>query len=107
MSEPLIVCDCHTHAVRVSRQDDGTVYVATWRLFYKGSDYRGGWRQRLRLAWKVLRTGEPWDDELVLTQTNAWDMARALVGAPDHATFTWQTVWTSNAWAGSREENQQ
>jgi hypothetical protein len=108
-SEPLIVCACNTHAVRVSKSDDGEVYVSTWRLFYKGSDYQSGWRQRVRLLWKVLRTGEPWDDELVLTPHDARRLAVALVGAPEGATLysAGQVVWTYNGISAAAAEGTQ
>lgn len=38
----------------------------------------GGWRDRLRVAWRVIRGGEPWAHAIVLTPETATALAAFL-----------------------------
>lgn len=69
-------CCCGTEALHVWRDDDGTVYVSSWAP----KNQREGWRRRLQHIWRIITTGEPWDDEIVLTKEEAFEVARRITG---------------------------
>ena len=75
-----VECSCGTEGISVSRWDgDPEVSLSLWsRDYYSGS--RLGWRQRLRFAWQALSTGEPYLDQIVLTDDDARRLADALRG---------------------------
>ena len=85
MSETKIhVCDCFTHGFSVNADAElGVVFLASWTQGRAGQDL--AWADRIRWAWKVVSTGQPYDDELVLSPESAERLAQALMGASSHA----------------------
>lgn len=85
----LVTCDCHIEALRVVRWADEpeSTYVSLWEE--KTYSHWTPLRQRLRHIWRIIRYGEPWEDEIVLSAASAWVLARALTGCPDDATMHW------------------
>lgn len=83
----LIECSCFVEGLQFQKWSDGDVYVALW----KQTAYLGGrgWRQRLRHIWQIIRHGDPWADEIMLTPSGAGDVVRFLLGAPEDAFVYW------------------
>lgn len=63
MRDPIYLeCDCGGEVLRVQYDDDIDSYdVAIYTL-----DWRQGWKQRLKLIWKILTTGEPYGDRMII-----------------------------------------
>lgn len=78
ITEPTLhQCSCGSEALHVWRDDDtGLVYLSTWAP----KRYAKGWTRRLRHIWRIVTTGEPWDDEIVLTPEEAREVARRMTG---------------------------
>lgn len=71
------LCSCYQESILVSQwDDDSCVYVSFWKGRQDGSV---GWSQRLRHIWKIIRTGEPWSDEVVLSQEEAMYLGEKLI----------------------------
>lgn len=98
MRERFIRCECHIEGLRLTRfeDDDEDLYVAMWEDRHYGG--RVPWRQRWRHIWRVIRTGRPYEDEVVLNRQAAQDVARFIVGAPDDATLSWTTKMWATTW---------
>lgn len=89
--ERVFKCECCTHALHVERDtDDGAWNFAVWEWYGYGG-YERSWRQRLRIAWRVLRRGRPYGDHVVLSKRDANKLGLFLLGAPEGAVF-----WTNN-----------
>ena len=60
-------CQCQSKAIEIQydKEDtDGDYYVSLWKL----GGYRSpmSFKERLRWAWHILKTGTPWADEVIL-----------------------------------------
>ena len=73
----LIKCDCLTHAlelVYIEDKYDGDNSVkkfelSAWQLM--NSDRPLCWRQKIRWIWRILRTGMPWTDMMIISDDKA------------------------------------
>ncbi len=72
-------CDCFGEGLSISIEDDpfyedieGGPYmnIAFWG-YRPYADNRLSWKQRLRWAWRVFRTGNPWCDMVILNGATA------------------------------------
>jgi len=65
-------CDCYEHALIVSWDwEDDKLCFAFWRRGY----WEGGWRERLRHIWFIIKYGHPYYDEVILDSRKAKKMA--------------------------------
>lgn len=73
-SEIFFKCDCHGEGMFVTRfEDEEEFYFSYWA---QGLCPRNmTLRQRIRLCWKVLWTGEAFEDEIILHKDKAGEMA--------------------------------
>jgi len=59
-------CACTTHVLGVVKDSEtNELYVSVF------GDYNGEymrWKDRLRLIWKIIKTGHPYEDQVVLTK---------------------------------------
>lgn len=72
-------CRCHTHILRVEQDDalPNDFYLS----MYESSGYGPmSWKERIRHVWRVLRTGYPFNDCLILSNKDGKDFARTLLG---------------------------
>lgn len=77
-------CECHTHGFTVAADaDDRVVYVTSWT--YGDAGRRLSFSDKVRWCWKILTTGEPYNDQLTLSPATAESLGRALVGASAEA----------------------
>ena len=65
--ELFLKCSCGTHGLQVNHEDDfcEEVEFSYWQRYLDG---RLGFKERLRWAWRILRTGNPWADHITLDQ---------------------------------------
>lgn len=74
--DKFFICLCYGEGVRFSYwPDDKEMYLSLWKTRSYGKPC---WRQRLRHIWKIIRDGEPWEDEVVLTVEEAKAMGKFL-----------------------------
>jgi len=75
-----LICDCYHHAIAVSdefvEEGEGEIYLSFWRY----GNYEGGWRERLRHIWHILKYGHPYTDEIVLRAEQALKLTERLTG---------------------------
>lgn len=74
---------CYCHGLTVWG-DEHFIYVSLWTPKYEPSDRIRpnrllGIRQRMRHAYRALRYGEPYVDEMVLTAEQATEVSRNLM----------------------------
>ena len=105
MSDPnemVVRCQCHVEALHLWRDDDGGVDVSMWK--WKPYDGPTPWRQRLRHVWRILRRGEPFEDQVSLSPEDARRVGAWLLGGPVTVTFTGQASNTSASWTRTPQE---
>jgi hypothetical protein len=77
-----IKCDCGGDLLEIERykddpQDKG-FYIAFWSHGH-WSHAPMSWKERIRWCWKVLKTGCPWNDMVVIDDEKALDIATFLL----------------------------
>lgn len=71
-------CDCYGEGINVC-EDDGLVYLSFWS---EGHCHPRQWRDRFRLIWKIIRTGEPYKDQVVVRSENVPALVELLQNPP-------------------------
>lgn len=66
----IIECECGTHLLQISFDGDEDMPCFYLAMFEFGSGKMSFWK-RLKLAWKFLRTGETYADQMVLHPAEA------------------------------------
>jgi hypothetical protein len=71
---PLFIkCECESEILEIQRyncgDNDRGFNVAMWT--HGKSSNKMCWRERLRWCWKILRTGDPWNDYAIVSDKNA------------------------------------
>ena len=63
-------CACSAEAIEIQYWDDDDLefYFAIWNVGFKRPLC---WRERLRWCWRVLRTGDPWGDSIIVRKEQA------------------------------------
>jgi hypothetical protein len=81
----VIPCDCNSHRIEIDyvvehweNEDGSTVYnkcyeVAVWELL-GNSPLR--FSERIRWCWRILKTGMPWCDMVIITKEKAEELAK-------------------------------
>jgi len=78
MIDKFFRCACHGEGLHVSYDpEDKMRYITMWQAGYAGVGSIP-WRQRFRHIWKILRTGVPWHDQVVLSECEAFKIAAFL-----------------------------
>jgi hypothetical protein len=76
MIEKFFTCACFGEGLRVSYDaEDKSWYVTLWRQGYREST---DWTHRLRHIWRILRTGQPWHDQVLLNDDEAKALGKFL-----------------------------
>lgn len=67
MSKIFIECECGVHILRAEKeiQDGSCTYYLS---MYTYGNSRYNWIRRLKICWNILKTGEIYRDQLVLTE---------------------------------------
>jgi hypothetical protein len=77
-----VKCDCFTHSLELVRleetYDKGPTFksfeLSVWQLANHVRPM--GWRERFRWVWRILRTGNPWTDMIILSDDKAKEIAQ-------------------------------
>lgn len=84
--QEFVICDCGTHAVQVSvfkpENHEESVYLSFWE---SGHAIGISWRNRIRCIWHIIRTGTPWEDDVVLSREEATRLSTLLTKAVELA----------------------
>lgn len=72
-----IKCQCHAHALEIERfyydEVDQGFNLSIWKLGSFNGKLR--WRERLRWIWNILKTGNLWADQVIISNDQARDLA--------------------------------
>lgn len=72
VEERFFSCACFGEGLRVSFwPGDGEFYLSMWSYRHAG---KPSWRQRFRHIWNIIRVGDPWEDECLLTHIEAKEL---------------------------------
>jgi len=78
MIKEIFMCECHSEGVVVSYFDEEKeIYLALFN--YAHSVKTKTFWERLRWCWNVLKTGEPWADEVILDHITAEALGNRLL----------------------------
>lgn len=80
--EAQIQCGCHTERLIVSKWDDdefpAEVYFCMWNMSgYDPSKLR--WRAKWRSIWRIIRKGEPYLDQVTVSEDEAQELGIWLI----------------------------
>ena len=64
------VCDCGCEVLRVSIEDYSEEYVDVMLSIYSFDPVRS-WKNRLRYIWRILTTGKPFGDQVIISSEKA------------------------------------
>jgi hypothetical protein len=78
MKEVIIKCDCGTHLLMVQSDKEDKYHAFYLAMFGYGSQKRNLWN-RIKIAFRILRTGKVYSDQLVLTPEEATKLLSFLV----------------------------
>lgn len=70
----MLKCECRGAAIEITHWNDDNEF---WFSIWKQSPYLRPlrWKERIRWCWNILRTGNPWADDIILTSENAKKVA--------------------------------
>jgi hypothetical protein len=62
----VIKCDCLGHSIELEHMEDtNEIELSVWHYGNDGRELN--WKERLRWCWRILRTGMPWADMIILS----------------------------------------
>lgn len=70
-------CSCGVEMIHIVREEEGDYFVSIYR-----QQRNRGLLNRLRHIWSIIRTGEPYGDDVVLTRGDAEKMGKFLLEIP-------------------------
>ena len=76
----MFLCDCGMHGLVITDLKEAgchEIYLALWQSKYL-PEPKGFW-ERLRWCWQVLKTGQPWADEICLQPKDARKLGERLL----------------------------
>lgn len=74
-AKTVISCECGSCMLEAQVDTDEGVQYYYLAMFYFGGDHREKFWRRLKIAWKFLRTGKMYRDQLCLTPEEALKLA--------------------------------
>ena len=75
--EKIFFCDCQGEGIAVITDfEDNAVELAFWSF---GQPQSRGFRNRLRHAWRILRTGVPYTDMVIFDEPKAKEFAEYIL----------------------------
>ena len=74
INEVFLVCDCYSHALSMEYDKEfNQLNLSIWERGFNPTKLR--WRDRLRLIYKILFTGQIWHDYVCLDKEKAAQLA--------------------------------
>ena len=73
----MVKCACSTEAVEFQywswgQDEPPEFYISMWRQGFKRPMC---WQERLRWCWRILRSGDPWADDIIVSELQAKQIA--------------------------------
>lgn len=59
-----LTCSCHCHELHIEKDPDESLWYGSFWI--RGYGQTPGWLYRLKCIWKIIRTGVPYGDEIVM-----------------------------------------
>ena len=72
----LIPCQCYGEVLLTEVTDDDFADQELWLAIYRYKTWRVKFRRRLQLAWRFLRTGDFYQDQIVMHPSDALRLAQ-------------------------------
>lgn len=73
-----IKCECSSHALEVVNDPENSEYsIAIWN-YGNYSQAPFSWKERLRWCWRIIYTGNPWADSVILNEAGKMKLISAL-----------------------------
>ena len=66
-----IECECHTHLLRVEKdpwENHGSFFLFSMFTYGLNLAKSNSFLERIKIAWKMLKTGETFNDEIILNE---------------------------------------
>lgn len=74
MKTKIFSCTCGCSVLKITKfENDPEVYFTTYKQSTKYS-----WKYKLQYIWNILKNGHPYDDEIVLTKSDAKEIIKFL-----------------------------
>ena len=78
-----IKCNCYTHMLECKRYNydnisDQGFQFTIWNYGHEGEKI-WKWKDRIRWCWRILKTGNPWADNIVATNESAHELANYIL----------------------------
>ena len=72
-NEKFFICSCYSHALCLMKfKEEEECYVSIWISGHQSI----GWRYKLRQIWRIIKTGTPYGDEVVLSKEEALNLSK-------------------------------
>ena len=76
----IFMCGCHGEGLVVDKFYDNEIYLAMFSQMHRyNGQSKMGLKEKLRWIWHILTTGEPWIDEMILTDQCARELGKELL----------------------------
>ncbi len=67
------ICSCHSHALNLVKfNGEDECYISIWISGHQNP----GWKYKLRQIWHIIKTGTPYEDEVVLPKEEALNLSK-------------------------------
>jgi len=76
MKFEVFMCNCHGEGINVEKFDNNEIYLS---LFYRCYNYPISIKERIRYCWNILKTGKPFNDQMILDNQTAEQLGRILI----------------------------
>ena len=77
MVSKYIPCSCHSEGLNIaSFPGDPSVYLS---MYYIGRSHSLTWWERIKCCWSILRTGQLYNDQLILNKPEVTELISHLV----------------------------
>jgi len=78
MKTKYIKCSCGSELISLEKWDDDQyIYLSFWERGFKDNN-KLTFSERLRWCWKILKSGQPFTDSIVLDSDGMDDMVKAI-----------------------------
>jgi len=65
----ILPCDCSTHSLQIDRINEWKCFeISVWHLGHCSRPLT--WKERIRWIWRILTTGNPWADSVILKDSD-------------------------------------
>jgi hypothetical protein len=73
----VIECECGTHLLQVTNwiEETNPKFQSFYLAMFNYGKYSRSFKERLKMAWSILRKGDPYDDQLTLEPSEAKKLA--------------------------------